>query len=259
MAGLRALRRPAPPGAEHRLLGIQRDPAAALRRARRRAQHRDLPRGTHPLRGRAVPADGRRGAAGRGHPADPQQGRHQLHGLARGPGRTRQAARRAALDHRRRALRPGARQRRRRHLDAPGGLRPQGHDRARAGPAAGRAGHAGAGRAGGAGLRGGALHRRRRRLRLRGARDPDGLHLLLHAVPGLRLCAAHRGAARRRAAPAQGKPGAGRLLRRGLRRHPRVGGGRGRDADPALGAAPRLGCSRIRRRPAWCTATAPTR
>ena len=45
----------------------------------------------------------------------------------------------------------------------------------------------------------------------------------------------------------------------GLRRHPRVGRRRGRDADPALGAAPRLRAGRIRRRPAWCTATAPTR
>ena len=57
VARLRALRGPAPPGPEHRLLRVQRDPAAALRRARRRAQHRDLPRRAHPLRGRAVPAD----------------------------------------------------------------------------------------------------------------------------------------------------------------------------------------------------------
>ena len=85
--------------------------------ARRRTPHRDLPRRAHPLRGRAVPAGGRLGTRAESDPADPQQGRHQFHGLAGGPGRARQAARRAALDHRRRALRPGPRQRRRRHLD----------------------------------------------------------------------------------------------------------------------------------------------
>ena len=75
-----------------------------------------------------------------------------------------------------------------------GGLGPQGHHRTGAGPAAGRAGHPGAGRPRGAGLRRGAVHRRRRGLRLRGPRDPDGLHLLLHPVPGVRLRAAHGGA-----------------------------------------------------------------
>ena len=95
-------------------------------------------------------------------------------------------------------------------------------------------------------------------LRLRGARDPDGLHVLLHAVAGLRLRAADR------------RQPAGELLLR--KESPVLGGyspsdyvatrewadGGGRHPDPAFGAAPRLGGTAIPRRRAWCTATAPT-
>ena len=100
-------------------------------------------------------------------------------------------------DHRRRPFRPGPRQRRRRHLDATlvVSVRKDTIERVQVLPLAGL-GTPEQGAAGGARLRRGALHRRRRGLRLRGARDPDGLHLLLHPVPGLRLCAAHPGAAR---------------------------------------------------------------
>ena len=66
------------------------------------------------------------------------------------------------------------------------------------------------------------------------------------------------GAAGRRAAAAQGKPGAGRLRLRRLRGHPRMGRGRGRHQGPALGAAAQVRRPGFHRGRAWSTATART-